>query len=353
MNGDRTMNDNRPYVIAEMAWGHNGSKSQARKIIDIAAESGASAISIHITDLATYMVPDYGITKESVSVVLDKESVFQYLNRINIHGDDLIEIVNYAKSLSLDIVLMPNDVASLNFSIKYLTPDALVLPASAFVDSKLVAKIEEIELPVFLRIGGATFEEIKSVVFQLKSKINRKIILLHGHQNYPTKIEDVRLNWLTELEIIEDVEIGLADHVSGNDPFAIVTGALALTLGINYIEKHLVVDFNENGEDFEAALDAATFPKFMELLRKTKIALGGSTSILTALPEDVLRYRKISRKKIVARRDIEAGEAFRSENIDFMRANEGIECSQEGLLLGRNSKSHYKRFEPILDLELN
>ena len=76
MNGDRTMNDNRPYVIAEMAWGHNGSKSQARKIIDIAAESGASAISIHITDLATYMVPDYGITKESVSVVLDKESVF-------------------------------------------------------------------------------------------------------------------------------------------------------------------------------------------------------------------------------------------------------------------------------------
>ena len=347
------MNDNRPYVIAEMAWGHNGSKLQAKKIIQIAAESGATAISIHVTDLPAYMVPNYGITKESVSVVLNKESVFQYLDRINISGDDLIEVVNYAKSFSLDIVLMPNDVSSLNFSVKKLGPDALVLPASAFVDSKLVAAIGETDLPVFLRIGGATYQEIKYVVTQLKSRTDRRIILLHGHQNYPTKIEDVRLNWLNELEIFSDVELGLADHVSGDDSFAVITGALALALGVNYIEKHLVVSFNEKGEDFEAALDSVTFPQFMELLRQTKIALHGSDSIFTGLPEDVLRYREVSRKKIVASRDIEPGEVFSGENLVFMRANDGVECSQEVILMGKTSKTRYTKFEPILAKELN
>ena len=91
----------------------------------------------------------------------------------------------------------------------------------------------------------------------------------------------------------------------------------------------------------------------MELLQKSKLATESSATLFSELPEDALRYRKISRKKIVANKDIESGEVFSDENLDFMRADDGIECSQFTRLVGKNSKKSYRKFEPILDLELN
>ena len=48
------------YIIAEMAWAHDGSVEKAIRIMKAAKESGADAIGIHITDLPSYMVPHYG-----------------------------------------------------------------------------------------------------------------------------------------------------------------------------------------------------------------------------------------------------------------------------------------------------
>lgn len=336
-----------PYIIAEVAWGHNGNVEEFQHIIDIATANGASALSVHVTDLPSYMVPTYGVKKEAVSVELKSESVFQYLERINIQGDELEKLCSYIKSKSLDLIVMPNDVKSLEFTMQKLHPDALVLPSAAFVDSILISAMSKTSLPVFLRVGGATTLEIHKVIQELRKLIDRKIVLLHGHQNYPTKIEDLRFDWINQLKVFPNVEIGLADHVSGDDQFALITGPIAMALGVRYIEKHLVLDFEKRGEDFEAALDKNTFPIFMDLITKSSKALNSNSSINDELPPDILRYRNISRKKIVSSKPILKGERFTLENVAFMRASEGVECSEINVLLEKVAKKSYKQFESI------
>ncbi|MEO0015569.1 MAG: hypothetical protein RL589_50 [Actinomycetota bacterium] len=336
-----------PYIIAEVAWGHNGNVDEFKQIVDLADANGASALSVHVTDLPSYMVPSYGVTKEAVSVELNNESVFNYLERINIQGEELEKLCAYIKSKSLDLIVMPNDVKSLELAIQKLHPDALVLPAAAFVDSLLVSAMSKTSLPVFLRIGGATTSEIQNVIHVLRMHVDRKIVLLHGHQNYPTKIEDLRFDWINQLKVFSEVEIGLADHVSGDDPFALITGSLALALGVRYIEKHLVLDFQQRGEDFEAALDKTTFPLFMDFIFKTGKALNSNSKITDELPPDVVRYRNISRKKIVSSKSISKGEKFTLENIAFMRASVGVECSEINTLLEKVARNSYEQFESI------
>jgi len=47
------------YIIAEMAWSHNGSLENALTLLRGAKESGADALGVHLTSMSDYMVAGY------------------------------------------------------------------------------------------------------------------------------------------------------------------------------------------------------------------------------------------------------------------------------------------------------
>lgn len=101
------------FIVAEMAWSHDGSLENARKIVKAAFDAEADAVKFHITSLEDYMVPHYGSGKGRVSAGKETRRIYDYLKSINLDRKAWQELFTYAKRLGLLICAMCNDLPKL------------------------------------------------------------------------------------------------------------------------------------------------------------------------------------------------------------------------------------------------
>lgn len=324
------------HIIAEIAWGHDGSIAQAMQLLQAAKDTGADSICIHITDLEDYMVQYYGSGEGKISAGRSSLEVYNYLDKINLKKEDWVKFKHEADLIKMKLCVMPNDLKSLKFSEEHIHPDFYVVSAACFVEEDFLRKIASFKKPTFFRIGGAFIGEIENAINIFREEGNSNIILLHGFQNYPTKLEETNICQLKVLKELFGFEVGLADHIDGADPIAKVIPILALAYGATYIEKHLTLDRAAKSEDFESALDPTQFKEFIQNVRAGEIALGNQ--VFGFLSDATLRYRKISRKRIVAKFDIPQGGIITHENTVFKRADDGLYPDQINIIIGRAAK---------------
>jgi sialic acid synthase SpsE len=322
---------NRIVVIAEMAYSHDGKRELAEVIVRDAAAAGADAVSIHITQMPDYMVRRYGAGPGRVSAGQPTDSIYDYLSRISLPFEDWRAVAALVREVGLKLVVMPNDAPSLAFA-KTLDPAALVVPPASFEEYEFIEAIGRAGKPVYLRVGGASIGEIKTVINQLRGVGNEQITLLHGHQNYPTQIGDTNLLVLRGLRDTFGYPVGIADHVDAEDDFATIMPLVAIPLGIACIEKHLTHDRGKRGEDFESALNRDEFKLLVERVRKAEQALGVGDAM--PLDEASIQYRNAVRKRLVAARDIKAGERLTADAITAKRADEGASPALKAAFIG-------------------
>jgi len=338
------------FIIAEMAWAHDGSLRKAKKIIKGAADAGADAISLHITNMEDYMVKDYGLTVcQFVKRDRKKISMYEYLEKINLRDNEWKELFTYTKGLGLTICAMPNDFKSLTLC-KKLKPDIYVLAAACFIEEDFIKKVAGEKRPLMLRIGGATISEIKKVISLIKKQRVKEIILLHGIQTYPTKIEDTNLNLIPFFKRTFNLPVGLADHIDAELEMAQIVPLMAVAKGARVIEKHLTHNRALKGVDYIAALNPDEFKELVENIREVEKALG--ISKISGLSRAELKYRKVVRKRIVAAEDIKKDEKITKNKIIFKRANEGIYPDELKKIINRVAKIDIKKDEPILKNKL-
>ncbi|MBV1900396.1 MAG: N-acetylneuraminate synthase family protein [Kordiimonadaceae bacterium] len=319
------------YIIAEMAFSHDGSEIRALEIVEGAAASGANAISIHTTDMPSYMVQHYGSGPGRVSAGKDTQPIYDYLVEINPSQEVWERVVARVKSLGLDLVIMPNDSPSLAFS-ETLAPTAYVLSAAAFVDVPFVEELAGKGRPVYLRVGGATLGEIADAIALLRQHGAEDLTLLFGHQNYPTDVADTDLMFLACLKETFGLPVGLADHIDADDELATILPLMALPIGATVIEKHLTYDRSQKGEDHESALNPSELKTFIQRVRAAEVALGHRYADALQTSGE---YRLVSRKRLVAARDLPKGHVLTEENLIAKRADEGACPSERMALIGQ------------------
>jgi sialic acid synthase SpsE len=344
--GKKIIGDNQPaFVIAEMAWSHDGSIEKAKAIIKGASDAGADAISIHITSMKNYMVKDYGAAAgKAVSTGKEQEVIYNYLDRVNLKDNDWKELFSFARKVGLNICVMPNDLRSLEFSAG-LKPDAYVIAAACFVEENLVIEVAKQKKPVILRIGGATLGEIERVIGLLRENGIEDIILLHGIQAYPTKIEDTRLALIPTLKTTFGLPVGTADHIDADSPLALVVPLVALAFGANVIEKHVTHNRTLKGEDFESALNPDELKTLVGNIKEIEKSFGNSA--IKTLSSEELRYRRVSRKRTVAAKPIKKGQKITASDIVFKRADDGIYPDESQFIIGRVANTDIKEDSPI------
>ncbi len=325
------MSEHPIYIIAEMAYSHDGSSALAKDIVARAAGAGADAISIHFTHMPDYMVRHYGSGPGRVSAGKDTKPIYDYLVEISLSFDAWAEVVEAARKTDLDVIVMPNDGASLTFA-ETVSPDAYVLSAACFEEHDFIARVGATGRPVYLRVGGATLGEIETVIGVLRGAGAREIVLLYGHQNYPTGPAETNLAALTRLRQAFGLPVGIAEHVDAEDEFATIAPLLAIPLGVCAIEKHLTHDRSKRGEDFESALNADEFALLVERVRKAESAIGTGE---IGTDDSSARYRRNVRKRLVAAAPIRKGETITDAMVAAKRSDEGLSPARRSELVGR------------------
>lgn len=342
--GSHPIRDEGPaFVIAELAWAHDGSVEKAVKIGRGASEAGANAFSIHLTSMPSYMVRNYR-NPSAASGGKKATALYDYLESINLPSPATRELVAAVRGTSMALCVMPDDFPSLEFG-ESLRPDAYVLSAACFVEEDFIQAMGRLGRPIILRVGGATLGEIERAVCLLRESGSAKLLLLHGFQRYPTKLGETNLRFLPLLRQAFRCHVGLADHLDGGDDLALVIPSIALALGAVAIEKHITWDRAERGEDFESALDPQAFATFVRYVRAAEAALGGAG--VPPFTEDVLTYRQVSRKRVIAAEDMPAGTILEGRHLVCKRSDEGALPNERAYLIGRRTRVALAKDAPL------
>ena len=111
---------------------------------------------------------------------------------------------------------------------------------------------------------------------------------------------------MMKLKDLFELPIGYQDHCDGDSDAGYWLPAAAMGMGVDIIEKHITHDRAFKGVDSEAALGPDQFIKFGEMVREIDAARG--ISIPKPFTEAEQTYRRYAKKRLVASRDIKAGE---------------------------------------------
>jgi len=342
---NKVIGDGQPaFIIAEMAWSHDGSVDKAKAIIRGAAAAKADAINFHLTSMEDYMVPQYTGGRGRITAGKDAQYIYDYLCRINLSQEAWKKLSTYARSRHLLISAVCDDLPSIEFASQ-LGADMYGIHSACLAEEDLVTAVAEEKKPVFLKVGGTYLGEIEKAVLLIQKKGNYDIVLMHGIQNYPTKLEDMHLRYIQSLKQIFSLPVGFADHTDGGSELAMIMPLVALGFGANVIEKHITHDRSLKGIDYEAALDPEGLRNLVQNLRQVEKAFGSSA--IRSFSAAEADYRQSVKKRTVARNTLEKGDRITRDKITFKRSDEGIYPDESQYLIGRTVNTKVKKDEPI------
>lgn len=308
----------RPYVIAEIGVNHEGSLTQAKRLIELATEGGAQAAkfqSYKADTLASKHSPAYWDTsKEST---LSQHELFKKYDSFG--PQDYIALAEHCHKVGIDFLSTPFDDAAIEF-LDPLVPFFKIASAD-LTNVPFLRKVAAKKKPVVLSVGASTLGEIDIAVETLIKAGCENLALLHCILNYPTENANAHLRMITGLQrAYPDKIIGYSDHTLPDE--AMTSLVTAYLLGAVVIEKHFTHDKMLPGNDHYHAMDVQDLALFTKLIEKVRTLLGASDHKKPIATEELSRLN--ARRSIVLNKDLRAGEKLQAADLTYKRPGTGV-----------------------------
>lgn len=328
--------NNKVFIIAEAGVNHNGGLPLAKRMIDVAKSCGADAIKFQTfkaENLICKFVPKAAYQKE---VTNKNESQFEMLKRLELDVKDYGMLKSYCDKKKIMFLSSPFDLESIDL-LNRLGLKIFKVPSGEITNLPYLKKMGDLKKKIIMSSGMANLKEIGTALKILeKAGILRKnITVLHCNTEYPTPFEDVNLRAMLTIRDRFKVKVGYSDHTLGIEiPIA------AVALGASVIEKHFTLNRNMRGPDHKASLEPQEFKKMVDAIRNIEKAFGDG---IKRLSHSEYRNKAITRKSIVAARNIKKGEIFSEDNLTTKRPALGISPLEWDNIIGRVAKSDFKK----------
>ncbi|MBN2282903.1 MAG: N-acetylneuraminate synthase [Deltaproteobacteria bacterium] len=329
------------FIIAEAGVNHNGSLDLAKKMIDSAADCGVDAVKFQTfkaEKVVSKFTPKAEYQKEKTKT---DESHLEMIKKLELNAAAHQRLITHCNKKKIQFLSSPFDLGSIDL-LNELGLNIFKIPSGEITNLPYLRKIGSLKKEIILSTGMADLYEIEdalNVLTNTGAKL-KDITILHCNTEYPTPIEDVNLKaMLTIKSTFPGVNIGYSDHTLGIEiPIA------AVSMGATVIEKHFTLDKNMEGPDHKASLDPSELKAMVCAIRNIERAMGNG--IKKPSPSE-LKNKLISRKSIVACRDIHKGELFTEENLTVKRPGTGINPMRWDEIIGQKAKRDYQQDELI------
>lgn len=325
-------------IIAEAGVNHNGSLEMAKEMARVAKACGADIVKYQ-TAVPELVVSKFAQKAEYQKQTTDAaESQLEMIRRLHFSFDAHRELKEYCDSIGIQYLSAPFDLPSVRF-LGTLGLPLLKIPSGEITNLPYLEAMAALKTPVLLSTGMSSLDEITDALGVLDDGGCPEVTILHCNTQYPTPYEDANLTAMIELYEQFGLPVGLSDHTSGWE-----CDVAAAVLGAQVIEKHFTLDKSLPGPDQKASLDPTEFKAMVEAVRHVEAALGDGHKHLT---ESEAPNKAITRKSIVAARQIKAGEVFTEENLTTKRPGDGISPMRWHEILGQTAKRDFAEDEKI------
>ncbi|MFC2066180.1 N-acetylneuraminate synthase family protein [Chloroflexota bacterium] len=329
--GDKTIGDGEPvFIIAEVAGSHDGDLKAAKKLVGVAAECAVDAIKFQVI--------------RADELVVARHPKYQSFKKVEFRQDEWLELLDYTQKYDLIILVDVFDIPSLELMTRPEVKGYKV-HLTNIADPSLLSAVAKTAKPVFLATGGAKREEIEAAIDVLRSNGGNNIILMHGYQGYPTKLEDVNLRKMSGLKDIFHLPVGFLDHVDAETDMAMIVPVVAIAWDAAAIEKHITLDRSLKGRDYYSSLNPDELKPLVENIRQIEKILG--TDSFEFSPGE-FKYRSEVMKNIVARMPIAKGTKISEEMLAFKRSEPGLPPTEAANLIGRIARVDIRKDECVI-----
>lgn len=332
-------------IIAEAGVNHNGQLSKAKKMIEIAAKSGADYIKFQIfsaNNLATKKSIKAKYVKKNMK---SKISNFQMLKKLEFSFTKFQILKKLCKKNNINFLLSPFSIEDVKL-IKRMNLSTIKIPSGEINNIPFLRFIGSLKKKIIMSTGMSNIFEIKRAIDTLtKSGTNKKkITLLQCNTEYPTPYRDVNLLGIKFLKNKFNVKVGYSDHTIGYE-----ASIAAVALGAEVIEKHFTLNKNLPGPDHKSSLNYEELKKMIFFIRNVEKALGKYEKKITKSEKKNL---KIVRKSIVTIKKIKKGDKFTISNLSVKRPGTGISPVFWDKLIGKKAKKNYQSDKLISSNEI-
>ena len=328
------------FIIAEAGVNHNGSVELAKKLIDVASDTGADAVKFQTFKAEKLVSKNAQKAEYQKETTGGTESQFDMIKKLELDLDTHNELISYCNEKNIMFLSTPFDHDSIDM-LNDLGLEIFKIPSGEITNLPYLRHIGSLNKKVILSTGMADIGEIEDALDVLVAAgTNKKnIIVLHANTMYPTPMEDVNLNAMVTIGNTFDVAFGYSDHTLG-----VEVDIAAVALGASCIEKHFTLDRTMEGPDHKASLEPDELKTMVKSIRNIEKALGSSVKKPSKSEKPNI---EVARKSIVVAKPIKKGEIFSEANLTIKRPGSGISPMRWDEIVGTVSQKYYEVDELI------
>ena len=253
------------FITAEIGTNHVGSIDIAKKIIDVAVETGCDAVKFQKKDveniyskefLDAYLESPWGTTQRSMR--LNREFSLEQFK----------EIDDYCRTKKIEWYVSCWDTKS-QIEMRQFNTKYNKVASAMLTHEKLLHLIAEERKHTFISTGMSTIDDVEKAVNIFK-KHDCPFELMHTNSSYPSTLDEANLYVISELQKKFKCEVGY----SGHEKSAYLVCVCAVMLGATSIERHITIDRTLYGHDQAASLEPLGLRRLVRDVRVIDKILG-------------------------------------------------------------------------------
>jgi len=315
------------FIVAEMSGNHGGSLEKAIKTVHAVKRAGADALK-----LQTYTADTITVNSDKEDFLLPETSAWaSYKTLWNLYNTGYTPwewhetIFKVARELELEVFSSPFDESAVDL-LEGLNAGIYKIASPEITNIPLLERVAKTGKPVIISTGIANLEDIELALSTVRNGGSKEIVVLKCTTAYPAPAEESNLRTIADIVDRFGVVSGLSDHTTG-----IAAPIAAVVLGANVIEKHFILDNNDETVDSFFSSGESEFSEMVKNIRFVEKALGEVNYDISKAASANL----MGRSSLYVVQPIKAGDKFSKQNIRSVRPSFGLHPKYYKEILGR------------------
>jgi N,N'-diacetyllegionaminate synthase len=314
----------RAFLIAEVAQAHDGSLGLAHAFIDAAAQAGVDAIKFQ-----THIAAAESTLDEPFRVKFSRqdETRYAYWHRMEFTPEQWSGLVAHARERNLVFLSSAFSVEAVSLLASLGMP-AWKIASGELGSTSILQAMMQTGAPFLLSTGMSGWAEIDALAEMIRAA-GRDLAVLQCTTRYPTPLEQVGLNVMTQMRTRYGTPVGLSDHSGRTEP-----AIAALARGADLLELHITLDRAMFGPDVPASLTVGEFRRVADF-RDALAVMDAHPVDKDALADELASVRAMFRRSLAPVRPLAAGTVIAAEMLSAKKPGTGIPESELHDIVGR------------------
>ena len=325
--GQLQIGDGEPcFIAAEIGQNHNGDVETAKKLIDMSALCGATAVKFQKRDVDSELSVELS-NRPYENVNSFGKTYGEHRHALELTVDQHRELQAYAAEKGVLYFCTVCDLPSLE-AMEGMTLPLYKVASRDITNEPLLVALAAQNVPIVISTGMATPREVERAVEIITAKHDH-IVIAQCTSEYPCPPEHSNLCALRTYRERFGCLVGMSDHTPG-----IIVAVAAAVQGACFVEKHVTLSRAMRGTDHAGSLEMEGLRRLVNYVRQIENAQGDGSIEYSEYADSA---RKKLAKSLTSRRDLEFGSIVTEQDLELRCPGTGIAWSERQQILGKRA----------------